>query len=58
LGEQRAFEKLKDVTVPGKLKIDYAIGNWSACSQTQCGRMDGAQVYQLSLFIEVPIDLI
>lgn len=44
LGEHQAFEKLKNVHEPGKLKIDYAIGDWSVCSQTQCGQIDGAQV--------------
>ncbi|KAI6182267.1 ADAMTS-like protein 1 [Aphelenchoides bicaudatus] len=44
LGEKQAYDKLRDVKEPGQLKLDYAIGDWSACSQTQCGQIDGAQV--------------
>uniref|UniRef100_F1KU82 ADAMTS-like protein 3 n=1 Tax=Ascaris suum TaxID=6253 RepID=F1KU82_ASCSU len=46
-GEMRMFEKLSSVKEPGKLKVDFAIGEWSKCSQSVCGKSDGAQVRQL-----------
>ncbi|VDM26060.1 unnamed protein product [Toxocara canis] len=46
-GEMRMFDKLSSVREPGNLKVDFAIGEWSKCSQKECGRSDGAQVRQL-----------
>ncbi|VDM95256.1 unnamed protein product [Thelazia callipaeda] len=43
----RMFDRLADVTEPGNIKVDYATGDWSKCSHTECGGSGGAQIRQL-----------
>uniref|UniRef100_A0A914Z7N8 Ig-like domain-containing protein n=1 Tax=Panagrolaimus superbus TaxID=310955 RepID=A0A914Z7N8_9BILA len=44
LGEYRFIQKLETLKEPGRLKVDYQSGDWSPCSQQECGKPDGAQV--------------
>ncbi|KAI1722523.1 immunoglobulin domain-containing protein [Ditylenchus destructor] len=53
LGEYRVYEKLGSVTDPTQIKVDYVSGEWSQCSQIDCGRPDGAQVRMLKCQIHV-----
>uniref|UniRef100_A0A1I7VID5 Ig-like domain-containing protein n=1 Tax=Loa loa TaxID=7209 RepID=A0A1I7VID5_LOALO len=43
----RMLERLAAVTEPGDIKIDYAAGEWSKCSNYDCGKSGRAQVRQL-----------
>lgn len=53
LGEQRIYEKLNSIRDPAEIKLDFAIGEWSACSQLECNQPDGAQVRMLKCRIYV-----
>ncbi|KAI6234395.1 Ig-like domain-containing protein [Aphelenchoides fujianensis] len=44
LGERQALDEMADVRNPGQLKVDYAIGEWSLCTSTECNQPDGAQI--------------
>ncbi|CAD5206224.1 unnamed protein product [Bursaphelenchus okinawaensis] len=53
LGELKAYDKVKQIHEPGLLKVDYEVGDWSACTQTKCNDIEGSQVRLLRCRLKV-----
>lgn len=53
LGEHQIYEKLNSIQNPSEIRIDFAIGEWSVCSQIDCNQSDGVQVRMLKCRIYV-----
>uniref|UniRef100_A0A915E5V3 Ig-like domain-containing protein n=1 Tax=Ditylenchus dipsaci TaxID=166011 RepID=A0A915E5V3_9BILA len=52
--DKELFQKIRTIADPSLIKIDFAVGEWSQCSQLECGKPDGAQVRMLKcqIFID------